>query len=228
MSEKAPRQRAGRSSRTRLRGPVLFAAVMVAAVTASAAASAALSGSSSSAPAALEQQLQDEIDALRAAGLPADHPKVRMMQESLDQLRAPVPAGPRRDPRGDVGALLAESEAQRADPAAAMAEAAAEGEPLWESGTVDCEPVPGLLTAAEVTGATCVGVPQPDGTSRYVALGADGVARTVLFGVDGQVRRLPDTQVAANLAPGTAVTPTPEGDLQVAPPGQQPTVVDLA
>ena len=61
-----------------------------------------------------------------------------------------------------------------------------------------------------------------------MALGADGVARTVLFGVDGQVRRLPDTQLAANLAPGTAVTPTPEGDLQVAPPGQQPTVVDLA
>jgi hypothetical protein len=227
MNEKAPRERSGRSIRARLRGSVLFAVVMVAAVGASAAASATLSSSGSSAPIPLEQQLQSEIDALRASGLPASHPKVQMLQRSLDQLRAPVPAHPPRDPRGDVGALLSEAREQQADPQAAAAEAAAEGEPLWESGTVDCEPVPGLLSAAEVAGATCVSVPQPDGTSRYVALGADGVARIVLFGADGQVQRLPDTQMAAGLAPGTAVTATPEGDIQLAPPGQQPTVVDV-
>lgn len=215
-----------RPRRFRLRGSVLFAAVMLAALGASAAASATLS-SGSSGPTPLEQQLQDEIDALRASGLPASHPKVRSLQASLDQLRAPVPAHPRRDPRGDVSGLLSEAREQQADPQAAVAEAAAEGQPLWESGTVDCEPVPGLLTVDELAGATCVSVPQPDGTSRYVALGADGVARTVLFGADGQVQRLPDTQVAASLAPGTAVTPTPEGDLQIAPPGQQPTVVDV-
>jgi hypothetical protein len=228
MSEKPPADRVGRPSWARLRGCVLFAAVVLAAVGASAAASATLSGPGSSAPTALEEQLQAEIDALRASGLPADHPKVRMLQRSLDQLRAPVPARPRRDPQGDVGALLSESDARRADPRAAAAEAAAEGEPLWESGTVECEVVPGLLTAAEIAGALCVSVPQPDGTSRYLAIGADGVARTVLFGADGQVRRLPNRQVAAGLAPGTAVTPTPEGDLQLAPPGQQPTVVDVS
>jgi hypothetical protein len=226
MTEKAPRQRAGPSIRARLRGSVVFAAVILAAVGASAAASATLS-SSSSTPTPLEQQLQEEIDALRASGLPAGHPKVQSLQRSLDQLRAPVPAHPRRDPRGDVGALLSEAREQQADPRAAAAEAAAAGEPLWESGTVDCEPVPGLLSAAEVAGATCVSVPQPDGTSRYVALGADGVARTVMFGTDGQVQRLRDTQVPTGLAPGTAVTPTPEGDLQLAPPGRQPTVVDV-
>jgi hypothetical protein len=219
MSEKA--------RRFRLRGSVLFAAVLVAAVAASAAASATLSSSSSSAPTGLEEQLQDEIDALRASGLPASHPKVQMLQRSLDELRTPVPSHPRRDPRGDVGALLSEASEQQADPRAAAAEAAAEGEPLWESGTVDCEPVPGLLTAEELAGATCVSVPQPDGTSRYVALGADGVARSVLFGADGHVRRLPDTRMPAGLAPGTAVTPTPQGDLQLAPPGQQPTFLDL-
>ena len=227
MNEKAPRERAGRTIRARWRGSVLFAAVILAAVGASDAASATLVSSSSSAPISLDQQLQAEIDALRASGLPANHPKVRMLQRSLDQLRAPAPAHPPRDPRGDVGALLSEAREQQADPQAAAAEAAAAGEPLWESGTVECEPVPGLLSAAEVAGATCVSVPQPDGTSRYVALGADGVVRTVRFGVDGEVERLPDTQVAAGLAPGTAVTPTPEGDLQLAPPGQQPTVVDV-
>ena len=213
--------------RFRLRSSVLLAAVILAGVGASAAASASLSSTSSSAPTGVEQQLQDEIDALRAAGLPASDAKVRMLQRSLDRLRAPVPANPRRDPRGDVPALLSEASEQQADPRAAATEAAAEGEPLWESGTVDCEPVPGLLSAAEVAGATCVSVPQPDGTSRYVALGADGVARTVMFGIDGQVQRLPDTQVPAGLAPGTAVTPTPDGDLQLAPPGRQPTVVDV-
>jgi len=216
-----------KARRFRLRGSVLFAAVILAAVGASAAASATLSSSSSSAPTALAEQLQDEIDALRASGLPASHPKVQMLQRSLDQLRAPVPAHPRRDPQGDVAGLLSEASEQQADPRAAAAEAAAEGEPLWESGTVDCEPVPGLLSAADVAGATCVSVPQPDGTSRYVALGPDGVARIVLFGVDGQVQRLADTQMPAGLAPGTAVAPTPAGDLQLAPPGQQPTVVDL-
>jgi hypothetical protein len=225
MSENAPRERTGR--RARVRGLVLLATLVLTAVAASAAASAALSGGRASTPVALEEELQDEIDALRASGIPASHPKVRMLQESLDQLRAPIPARPQRDTQGDVGPLLAEEQADRADPAAAALEAAAEGEPLWESGPVDCEPIPGLLTAAEVAGATCVGVPQPDGTSRYVALGSGGVARTVLFGADGHVRRLPDTRVAAGLAPGTVVTPTPEGDLQVAPPGQQPTVVDV-
>src|SRR5262245_53438988 len=125
-------------SRFRLRGSVLFAAVILAAVGASAAASATLSGPGASEPTSLEQQLQDEIDGLRAAGLKASDPKVRMLQRSLDELQAPAPARPRRDPQGDVSALLSESEAQRANPSAAAASAAAEGQPLWDSGTVEC------------------------------------------------------------------------------------------
>jgi hypothetical protein len=226
MSETAQHKRPERrgTGRGRVRGGLLLGALVLTAVGASAAASAALGGSQAVAPTELEESLEAEIDALRDAGLPAEDPKVQMLQESLDQLRNP--ARPRPAPSVDVGALLAEERADRVDPAAAAAEAVAEGDPLWDSGTVECEPVPGLLSAAELTGATCVSVPQPDGTSRYLAIGADGVARTVLFGADGQVRRLPDTQVAG-LAPGTAVTPTPEGDLQLAPPGQQPTVIDV-
>jgi hypothetical protein len=215
MSETAQHKRPERrgTGRGRVRGGLLLGALVLTAVGASAAASAALGGSQAVAPTELEESLEAEIDALRDAGLPAEDPKVQMLQESLDQLRNP--ARPRPAPSVDVGALLAEERADRVDPAAAAAEAVAEG-----------DPVPGLLSAAELTGATCVSVPQPDGTSRYLAIGADGVARTVLFGADGQVRRLPDTQVAG-LAPGTAVTPTPEGDLQLAPPGQQPTVIDV-
>ena len=41
----------------------------------------------------------------------------------------------------------------------------------WETGPVECEPVPGMLSMDEVVGATCLGVPQPDGTSRYVRSG---------------------------------------------------------
>src|SRR5262245_8284626 len=165
MNETEPRERAGRTIRARLRGTVLFAAVLVAAVGASAAASATLGNSSASAPTGVERQLQDEIDALRASGLPADDPKVVMLQHNLDQLRAP--SHPRRESQVDVGALLSKASEQRADPSAAATEAAAQGEPLWDSGPVDCEPIPGLLSVAELAGATCVGVPQPDGTSRF-------------------------------------------------------------
>jgi hypothetical protein len=224
MREEAPR---GRSRRwRRVRRTLLPAVLVVSGVLASAAASATLSDKAP-APAELEQHLQDQIDAMRAAGLPASDPKVRALQATLDQMRATSRIRPQRDPQGDAGALLAEAGEQQADPRAAAAEAAAEGEPLWESGPVDCEPVPGLLSADELAGATCVSVPQPDGTSRFVALGADGVARIVLFGADGHVQRLPDTRLPAGLAPGTAVTPTPQGDLELAPPGRQPTFLDL-
>jgi hypothetical protein len=209
MSDTAPKRRRGRGS------AALVAALALAAVAASTAASAALSGQP--APPSVEAQLQAEIDGMREAGMPADHPKVRMLEEDLAELRAASERRPRRD-RGaaDIGALVAEGRAdEAAGPQAAAAEAAAEGEPLWESGPVECEPVPGLLSAADVAGATCVSVPQPDGTNRYVALGPDGVARTVLFGANGDVRRLADAPLPAAPAPGEAVAATPEGDVQV-------------
>jgi hypothetical protein len=206
------------SDTTRKRRPtrstILLAALVATGVAASAAASAALSGQQ--APTPIEAQLQAEIDGMREAGLPADDPKVLMLEEDLDELRAASQRRPRRDRQADVGALLAEGQADDAAGArVAAAEAAAEGAPLWESGPVECEAVPGLLSAAEIAGATCVSVPQPDGTNRYVALGTDSVARTVLFGVDGDVRRLADIPLPAAPAPGEAVAATPDGDVQV-------------
>jgi hypothetical protein len=206
----APRQR----SRGRRRSTALLAALVLTAVAASAAASAALSQESG--PTRLEADLQDEIDAMIASGIPADHPKVRMLEESLAALEAGADAPAKRDRGADVGGLLAEAEAaDDAGARVAAADAAAAGAPLWESGTVECEPVPGLLAADEIAGAVCVSVPQPDGTNRYVAVGADGVARTVLFGADGLVQRLADTPLPAPPAPGEPLTPTPDGDLQV-------------
>jgi hypothetical protein len=65
--------------------------------------------------------------------------------------------------------------------------------------------VPGLLGPEEIAGAQCVSVPQPDGTSRCVAIGPDGTLRSVAFGHDGDVRRLDDTALGAPLAIGTTL-----------------------
>jgi len=214
MSDDAQHRTRRQPSRGRRRGTALLAALVLTAVAASAAASAALSQESG--PTRLEADLQDEIDAMIASGIPADHPKVRMLEESLAALEAGADAPARRDRGADVGGLLAEAEAaDEAGARVAAADAAAAGAPLWESGTVECEPVPGLLAADDIAGAVCVSVPQPDGTNRYVAVGADGVARTVLFGADGLVQRLADTPLPAPPAPGEALAPTPDGDLQV-------------
>ena len=90
-----------------------------------------------------------------------------------------------------------------------------------------CEPVQGLLGADELAGATCLSIPQPDGTSRFVAVAPDGVVRTVHFGNDGAVDRLDDTHLGGPPAPDARLAPTPEGDVQLAPPGAAPTVVDV-
>ena len=87
--------------------------------------------------------------------------------------------------------------------------------------------MPGLLSAADVAEAVCVSVPQPDGTSRYVAVGRDGTVRSVLFGPDGMVRRLADTSVGAPVPRGSTAEPTPQGDLVVAPAGGAPVTVDV-
>jgi hypothetical protein len=206
--------------RRRVRGPALFAALVLAAVAASAAASASLSRP---APVPMERQLQEEIDGMVAAGVPADSPKMAMLEDQLDQLRAGADAHPPQDTGADTGALLSKAAAAEK----AEADGAAPAGPAWDSGPVECEVVPGLLGPGEIAGATCVSAPQPDGTERYVAIGADGVLRTVSFGPDGHVRRLPDSPLPVAPVAGTAVTPTPEGDLQLTPPGQQPTVVAL-
>jgi len=158
------------------------------------------------------------------------------------------PAGTRRKPSragadadappepgiDDAAALDAAEAATAAEDAGAAAravatagDAATTDEPAWESGTVECEPVPGLLGAADVAGSMCLGVPQPDGTNRYVAVGQDGTVRSVLFGPDGAVRRLDDATVGGAVPRGSTARPTPQGDLIVTPPGGEPVTVDV-
>lgn len=209
---------------------VLLAALVLVAVAASSAASAALSEPP---PVEMEQQLRDEIDAMVASGVPADNPKVEMLEDALDRLEQGAGEPARPEPGVDTGRVLADARsAEAAEDARARAAA---GDPAatvpdhlpWESGTVLCEPVPHLLSADEITGATCLSVPQPDGTGRYVAVGPDGTVRTVQFGHDGDVRRLDDTALAAPPAPGTEMSPTARGELRVEPPGRAPETVPV-
>jgi hypothetical protein len=212
------------------RGNLLFGTLLLAAVAASAAASAALS---EPAPTAIEQQLRDEMDGMLAAGLDEDDPKVEMVEEQLAAIEDGA-GKPARERGVDTGAMLAEA---ADDGAAAAAAEAGRGEPgagppadedlTWESGPVACEPVPGLLSVEEIAGATCLSVPQPDGTNRYVAVAPDGVVHSVRFGNDGEVRRLDDTRTRGPLTAGTGLAPTPEGDLRVTPPGRAAAAVDL-
>lgn len=202
------------------RGAVLFAALVLSAVAASAAASAALS---QEAPDPLEQQMEAEIEAMVDAGIPPDHPKVEMLEEELAELEEAGDAGAPAEPGVDVEAMIEEAEEAEAREEAGVAPA----EPVWDSGEVLCEVVPGILGPDEIAGARCASVPQPDGTTRYVAVAPDGTVRTVAFGHDGDVRRLADVAVDAAVGPDTALAATPEGHLAVAPPGQAPATVDL-
>src|SRR5919106_591975 len=107
------------------------------------------------APSEPERQIEDQIDAMVDSGIPENDPKVELLEDQVAELRR----GTRADP-----------------PPGAAGQATTGGVPTgpaWQSGTVECEPVPQVLTAAEVAGATCVSVPQPDGSSRHVAGGDD-------------------------------------------------------
>jgi hypothetical protein len=168
------------------------------------------------APTEAERQIQREIDAMTDSGIPANHPKVELLEDQRDELRRGARASPPEEPGVDLGQRVAD------------AEAAVKTGPAWQSGTVDCEPVPQILTADEVAGAICVSVPQPDGSTRYVAVGGDGVVRTVSFGADGEVGRGPNRQVPGGVVPGdTAVAPTDGGDIRVTVRGKAPVTVDV-
>lgn len=213
------------------RGAVLFAALVLAAVGASAAAAATLSEPP---PIEVERQLEAEIDGMVEAGLDEDDPKVEMVEEQLEAIEEGV-GEPARERGVDTGATLdaaaeddrelAEAEVEAAAPDASLA--AEDDDFGWESGTVECEPVPDLLDVDEIEGATCLSVPQPDGTSRYVAVAPDGVVRTVHFGNDGDVARLADTRLDGPVTPETELAPTAEGDVQVGPPDAGETTVEL-
>jgi hypothetical protein len=194
-------------------------------------------------PTEAERQVQREIDAMIDSGVPADDAKVEMLEEQVDELRRSTRADPPWEPGVDLGRRVADAKAaeRAADQArdravrtrasAGVAGQATTGGvptgPAWQSGTVECEPVPQILTAQEVAGATCLGVPQPDGSTRYVAVGRDGVVRTIAFGPDGEVRRGPDRLVPGGAAPGATVGPTAGGDVRVTVGGRAPVTVDV-
>jgi hypothetical protein len=199
------------------------------------------------APTEAERQVRREIAAMIDSGVPADDPKVEMLEAQADELRHSTRADPPGEPGVDLGRRVADAKAAeraadrardravrtRAESAASAGiagQATTAGVPTgpaWQSGTVECEPVPQILTVREVAGATCLGVPQPDGSTRYVAVGRDGVVRTVVFGPDGQVTRGPDRSVPGGAAPGATVAPTDAGDIRVTAGGRPPVTVDL-
>lgn len=209
--------------RGRGHAPVLVAGIVLAAVAAAAAAGAAVGEDP---PTEIEAQLEAEIDGMVESGVPEDDPKVEMLEEEAEAIEDGAGEPARRESGVDTGEMLAEAaEQDAADADATGRDRVVAGDSDWESGTVVCEPVPGLLSVEEIAGATCVSVPQPDGTSRYVAVSPDGTVRTVLFGADGDVRRVDDTTLPAPVPPGTALAPTPEGDLQVTPPDEAPATI---
>lgn len=124
--------------------------------------------------------LRNELDGLAAAGVPKEHVKARMLREDLAALEEGRTATPATEVGVDVAAMIAAAERGVLDVA------------LMDNGAVVCEPIPGnLLTAAELTGATCTSTLQPDGSNLYVAHRPDGTRITVRFGADGRIARLP-------------------------------------
>jgi hypothetical protein len=194
------------------------------------------------APTEAERQVQREIDAMVASGVPDDDPKVELLEDQLTDLRNGSRANPPKEPGVDLEELVDDAKTAETADAQGDAAAAATGRVApqahagpassattdWQSGPVECEPVPQMLSAAEIAGASCTSVPQPDGSSRYVAVAGDGTVRTVAFGNDGQVRRTPDRKLPVRVTPGaTALAPTATGDLQVSVRGRAPVTVDV-
>jgi hypothetical protein len=179
------------------------------------------------APTEAERQVRREIEAMIDSGIPADDAKVEMLEEQADELRRSTRVDPPKEPGVDLGQRVAKARAAASLGVAGQATTAGVPTgPAWQSGPVECEPVPQILTAQEVAGATCLGVPQPDGSTRYVAVGRDGVVRTVAFGTDGKVRRGSDRSVPGGVPPGSTVEPTAAGDIRVTVRGRA-VIVDV-
>jgi hypothetical protein len=172
-------------------------------------------------------QVQAEADALIEAGLSPRDPKVRMLERDAAAIERAAETPPTPEPGVDLAA-----EADAGTMARSPSEARARREEMRTdqpamSGAVLCEPIPQLLSADEVAGATCFSVPQPDGTSRYVAVSPGGRVLIVEF-APGGVRRLPDARLPAGTRTATAeFAPDPDGDLTVRRQGAAPATVDL-
>ena len=174
------------------------------------------------------QQLRDEVDAMVAAGVPENDPKVEMLSDEADDLAADW--GRRGRPERGVDLRSRPgggSAASTPDEAIRMAdEIGAEQQAV--SGPVECEPIPQRLEAVEVAGARCVSVPQADGSSRYVAVTPDGEVHTVAFRAGGEVERLPDTTVPPGaVGADVEVVPSAAGDIELRRGGRAVGRVDL-
>jgi hypothetical protein len=173
------------------------------------------------------QQLQDEVDAMVAAGVPEDDPKVEMLQADADDLAADWGRRGRPERGVDLRAGAGGGAASTPDEAVRIAGEVGAEQPAV-SGPVECEPIPQRLEAVEVAGARCVSVPQADGSSRYVAVTPAGDVHTVAFGADGEVRRLPDTSVdPAAMGPGVEVAPSASGGIELRRGGRSIATVDV-
>jgi hypothetical protein len=202
----------GRHGRPRPVAAAVAAAGLAVALAVAGAAGAS-SGGVDDRPSGAIAELRREVDAMRAAGLPADHPKVRLLEREIAALEDDTAATSVPDPgRGAPGAG---GQATTPGQAARLEEQGDAGTDDAESGMVECEPVPLALSAREADNAVaCASVPQPDGTARYLAVEPDGTVHVVAFGHGGHVRRLPDRE----LPPGAAarsVRLVPEDDGEV-------------
>lgn len=170
--------------------------------------------------------LWSEIQALRAAGVAPDDPKLTMLEEDLASLEATVGTESLPEPGIDMGGLLGEPHRG----GTRSAELDRPAPVTWDSGVVECEPLPpDILTAAELTGARCVSAPQPDGTSRYVAIDPGGTVRVVRFATDGAVSRQPDQHVDLLGIPldGAELVVEQVGDVLVSLSGEPVTTIDI-
>jgi hypothetical protein len=142
--------------------------------------------------------LESEIETMLANGTPASHTKVQRLQQDLNVLRngvqTPMPGEPGLDLSSTLGASRGSGIRSVAlDDHGGVANT----EPVaWDRGEVVCEPVPPeALDVTELAGAICLSAPQPDGSSRYVAVAPDGTVRVVRFEINGNVEREPDISV---------------------------------
>ena len=148
--------------------------------------------------------LRGEVDAMVASGVPEDHPKVEMLNEEADALAERWGEEGAPEPGVDLEAEAARG-ALASSPDEAERQSAEVGTDLpARTATVDCEPIPHLLTPEEVAGARCMTVPQPDGSSLFVAVAPTGDVRTVGFRPGGEVARMADTRLPFGAEPATA------------------------
>lgn len=173
-------------------------------------------------------QLEAEAEAMVDAGMSPEDPKVEMLEEDAEAVQEASEAPPKAEPGVNMLAEAASGEIASSPAEARALEDEMRSDQPATLGAVECEPIPQLLTVNEVAGARCYSVPQPDGSSRFVAVTPSGKVLIVAFGASGEVRRLPQNRLPANARPATAqMTPTPGGDLTVQPPGAAAATVDL-